>query len=162
MYSLIAWQSTDDVIRPLEPRDADACDAIVAGLPDWFGNERGIRDAATAVRNHEGSVAEDAGEVVGFLTLVHPYPTTSEISWLAVRRDRHRTGVGRGLVDAALETLAERGVRLLTVKTLSDREDPGPEYAQTRAFYLATGFVPVAELDIWGPENPCQLLARPV
>jgi hypothetical protein len=50
----------------------------------------------------------------------------------------------------------------LTVKTLSDREDPGPEYAQTRAFYLAVGFVPVAELDIWGPENPCQLLARPV
>ena len=150
------------MIRPLEPRDADACDAIVAGLPDWFGLAEGIRDAATAVRTHEGWVAEDDSQVVGFLTLVHPYPTTSEISWMSVRRDLHRTGVGRALVEAAVEARATRGVRLLTVKTLSDREDPGPEYARTRAFYLANGFVPVAELEIWGPENPCQLLARPV
>jgi GNAT superfamily N-acetyltransferase len=162
VYSLIAWQSTDDVIRPLEPGDADACDAIVAGLPDWFGNADGIREAATAVRTHEGFVAERDDEVVGFLTLVHPYPTTSEISWMAVRRDRRRTGVGRALVDAAVGELSGRGVRLLAVKTLSDREDPGPEYAQTRAFYLANGFVPVAELDIWGPENPCQLLVLPL
>ncbi|HSL11665.1 MAG TPA: GNAT family N-acetyltransferase [Actinomycetota bacterium] len=150
------------MIRPLERRDADACDAIVAGLPDWFGNEDGIRQAAEAVRTHDGLVADESGQVVGFLTLVHPYPTTSEISWMAVRRDHHRTGVGRALVAGAVDHVAARGVRLLTVKTLSDREDPGPEYAQTRAFYLAVGFVPVAELDIWGPQNPCQLLARPV
>jgi GNAT superfamily N-acetyltransferase len=162
VYSLIAWQSTDAMIRHLEPRDAEACDAIVAGLPDWFGNADGIRQAATAVRTHDGFVAERDDEMVGFLTLAHPYRATSEISWMAVRRDRHRTGVGRALVDAAVESLSARGVRLLAVKTLSDREDPGPEYAQTRAFYLANGFVPVAELDIWGPENPCQLLARPL
>ena len=47
------------------------------------------------------------------------------------------------------------------MKTLSDREgDPGPEYGATRAFYLARGFRPAAELDLWGPDNPCQLLAR--
>lgn len=153
---------TTSVIRPLHRNDAAACDAIVAGLPMWFGNADGIREAAEAVRTHEGLVAEQADEVVGFLTLVHPYPTTCEISWMAVRRDHHRSGVGRSLVDAAVDAVAARGVRLLTVKTLSDREDPGPEYAQTRAFYLAAGFVPVAELDIWGPQNPCQLLARPV
>ena len=150
------------MIRPFEPRDADACDAIVAGLPDWFGNADGIRQAAEAVRTHEGLAAEEDDELVGFLTLVHPYSTTSEISWMAMRRDHHRTGLGRALVDAAVDLVAARGVRLLTVKTLSDREDPGPEYAQTRAFYLAVGFVPVAELDIWGPENPCQLLAKPL
>ena len=161
MYSLIAWESTDDVIRPLQLRDADECDAIIAGLPDWFGNADGIRDAAAAVRTHEGLVAEDDRGVAGFLTLVHPYPTTSEVSWMAVRRDRHRTGVGTALLEAALDLLRTRDVRLLTVKTLSDREDPGAEYAQTRAFYLASGFVAVTELDIWGPENPCQLLARP-
>jgi hypothetical protein len=27
---------------------------------------------------------------------------------------------------------------------------------------VVIGFVAVAELDIWGPDNPCQLLARPV
>jgi GNAT superfamily N-acetyltransferase len=150
------------MIRPLEPRDAEACDAIVAGLPDWFGNADGIREAAEAVRSHEGLVAEEDDAVVGFLTLVHPYRTTSEISWMAVRRGHRRAGVGRALVYAAVDALAARGVRLLTVKTLSDREDPGPEYAQTRAFYLATGFLPVAELDIWGPQNRCQLLAKPL
>ena len=150
------------MIRPLEVRDAGACDAIVAGLADWFGLEEGVREAATVVRTHEGFVADDGDGVVGFLTLAHPYPTTSEISWMAVRRDRHRTGVGTQLLEAAAELLRTRGVRLLTVKTLSDREDPGVEYAQTRAFYLGSGFVPVAELDIWGPRNPCQLLAMPV
>ena len=150
------------MIRPLAPTDADACDAIVAGLPDWFGLEEGIREAALAVRTHEGFVAEEDGRVIGFITLVHPYPTTSEISWMAVQADRRRSGVGTDLLGAAADLLQERGVRLLTVKTLSDREDPGPEYAQTRAFYLASGFAPVAELDVWGPKNPCQLLARPV
>ena len=49
----------------------------------------------------------------------------------------------------------------MLVKTLSDRSDPGPEYAETRAFYLAMDFVPVAELDLNRPnrENPIQLLA---
>lgn len=150
------------MIRAFRPTDAEACDAIVAGLPDWFADADGIREAAEAVRTHEGLVAVEGNDenVVGFLTLVHQYPLTSEISWIAVRADRRRTGLGGQLVDAAIDLLRPRGVRLLAVKTLSDREDPGPEYAQTRAFYLGSGFAPVIELDIWGPENPCQLLAR--
>jgi len=148
------------VIRALEHADAQACDAIIAGLPDWFANEPGIREAAVAVRTHEGLVVVEGGEVVAFVTLVQPSLATAEISWMAVREDRRRSGLGTMLVDAAGELLRPRGVTLLLVKTLSDREEPGPEYAQTRAFYLASGFLPVAELDIWGPENPCQLLAR--
>jgi GNAT superfamily N-acetyltransferase len=150
------------VIRALESNDAEVCDAIVASLPDWFADADGLREAAEAVRTHEGLVAVDGSAIVGFLTLVHLYPVTSEISWMAVRGDRRRTGFGAALLTAAIELLRPRGVRLLAVKTLSDREDPGPEYAQTRAFYLASGFVPIMELDIWGPENPCQLLARPL
>ena len=49
----------------------------------------------------------------------------------------------------------------MLVKTLSDRSDPGPEYAETRAFYLAMGFIPVAEVH-FDPENPIQLLALPL
>ncbi len=149
-------------IRALDPADAEACDGIVASLPDWFADADGLREAAEAVRTHEGLVVVDGSEVVAFLTLVHPYPVTSEISWIAVRADRRRSGFGAMLVGAAIDVLRPRGVGLLAVKTLSDREDPGPEYAQTRAFYLALGFMPVVELDIWGPENPCQILARPL
>jgi len=46
------------MIRSLDHgSDAPACDAIVAGLRDWFGAEQGIRDCATAVRSHAGLVA---------------------------------------------------------------------------------------------------------
>ena len=76
------------------------------------------------------------------------------------RADRRGTGVGTRLVDELIARLPD-DARAVLVKTLSDRDgDPGPEYTSTRAFYLARGFAPVAELDVWGPENPCQLLVR--
>ena len=150
------------MIRPLDPvNDGAACDAIVASLSDWFGLEDGIRECASAVRTQPGLVAEVAGEVAGFLTLARPYPRTPEISWLAVDARERRRGIGRALIVALSHQLRTHGDRLLLVKTLSDRTDPGPEYAETRAFYLAMGFVPVAELDLDppDPENPIQLLA---
>ena len=148
------------IIRALEPADAPACDAIVAGLSDWFGNEEGIRECAEAVRSSEGFVIEADGVPVGFVTFERRFPSTAEITWIAVAGDLRDRGHGTALVDDLARRLRAEGVVLLLAKTLSDREDPGPAYAATRAFYLARGFVPVMELDIWGPENPCQLLAK--
>jgi GNAT superfamily N-acetyltransferase len=151
------------VIRPLDPSsDAASCDSIIGSLPTWFGVEAGVRECAEAVRSQRGVVAEAGGEVIGFLTLVRPYPSTPEISWMAVHARHRGRGVGTALVRRAADELREEGDRLLLVKTLSDREDPGPEYAATRAFYLRVGFLPVLELDLWGPENPGQLLALPL
>jgi GNAT superfamily N-acetyltransferase len=147
------------VIRELTRTDASACDSIIAGLPDWFGSENGIRQCAVAVRAERGFVAEHDGHVVGFLTYVIA-PDEAEITWMAVAADHRGTGIGSSLIDAVITRLRAADIGRLLVKTLSDREDPGPEYAQTRAFYLAMGFVPEAELDIWGPENPAQLLAK--
>ena len=65
------------MIRALRPdREAAACDAIIASLPDLFGMEEGIRECAEAVRTQSGLVAEIDGSVVGFLTLSRPYPRT--------------------------------------------------------------------------------------
>ncbi len=149
------------MIRALDPSDSIACDAIVASLPDWFGLDEGIRECAEAVRTQPGLVAEVDGEVSGFLTIARPYPRTPEISWLAVRARDRRRGIGRALVLALNDQLRAHGDRLVLVKTLSDRSDPGPEYAETRAFYLAMGFIPVAEVH-FDPENPIQLLALPL
>ena len=147
-------------VRSLELADAPACDAIIASLPDWFGLDEGIRECAAAVRSEPGLVFERDGAVVGFLTVVRPTPVAAEISWLAVHADDRGHGAGTALVTRLIDDLAAEGtVRLLFVKTLSDREDPGPEYAATRAFYLARGFHPAAELDLFGPENPIQLMA---
>jgi GNAT superfamily N-acetyltransferase len=150
------------MIRQLDPTDAVACDAIIAGLPQWFGNADGIRECAEAVRSSDGLVADEGQGPVAFLTFESRFPSTVEITWMAVGDGRRDQGVGTALIDALADRLRGEGVRLLLAKTLSDREDPGAEYAATRAFYLARGFVPVMELDIWGPENPCQLLAKPL
>lgn len=151
-----------DRIRPLDPADAPVCDAIIASLPDWFGLQEGIDECAEAVRTQPGLVCERDGRVVGFLTVVHPSAATAEISWLAVHADDRGDGIGTKMVEGLVADLSGTGVRLLLVKTLSDREDPGPEYAATRAFYLARGFSPAAELDLFGPENPIQLMSRSV
>jgi GNAT superfamily N-acetyltransferase len=147
-------------IRPLAPADASVCDAIVASLPAWFGNAEGIREAAALVRTAPGYVAEVDAQVRAFLTHARRSPAIEEITWVAVDAAHRRTGLGAALLHALETTVVAGGVRLVVVKTLSDRVDPGPEYSATRAFYLALGFEPAAELDIWGPENPAQLLAK--
>jgi len=149
-------------VRPLQTSDATACDAIIASLPDWFGMPEGIRECADAVRMQPGLVCERDGLVVGFLTVDRPSGSTAEISWLAVHAAERGRGLGTALVERLVADLATAGVRLLVVKTLSDREDPGPEYAATRAFYLARGFAPAAELDLFGPDNPIQLMSRTI
>ena len=149
-------------IRPLAPADAERCDAIVASLPDWFGNEQGLQECSVAVRTQPGyvSLARDDG-VAGFLTVVRPRPSVAEISWMAVHADARGHGHGRALVEALVADLHRDGTRFLLVKTLSDR-DPDAGYAATRAFYLAMGFTPLLDLDIWDPENPALLLARTI
>jgi rhodanese-related sulfurtransferase/GNAT superfamily N-acetyltransferase len=148
-------------IRPLEPSDAERCDAIIASLPDWFGNEQGIRDCAAAVRSQPGFVLEQADTVSGFVTVGRPRPQVAEITWIAVHPDSRRRGAGRALLDAVVAELQRDGSRYLVVKTLSDREAYEP-YAETRAFYIATGFIPLIDLDIWGPENPALLFVRSI
>jgi rhodanese-related sulfurtransferase/GNAT superfamily N-acetyltransferase len=149
-------------VRPLTPADAERCDAILASLPDWFGNEQGIRECADAVRTQPGyaSVAGD-GEVAGFLTVTRPRAAVAEISWMAVHADHRGAGHGRALIEALVADLHDDGTRFLVVKTLSDR-DPDAGYAATRAFYLAMGFTPLVDLDIWGPENPALMLVRTI
>ena len=150
------------MIRELRVEDAPACDAIVAGLPGWFGDEDGRRDCAEAVRSQDGFVVEEEGAVVGFLTHQPRATGVAEITWMAVHADRRRGGLGTSLLDATTAELADHGLRLLLVKSRSDREGPDPEYDQTLAFYAARGFLRVAELDIWGPEDPALLMARPL
>jgi ribosomal protein S18 acetylase RimI-like enzyme len=131
-------------VRPLTAADAEACDAIVAGLPYHFAIEDGRRQCAAAVRRDPGLVAVEHGEVLGFLTFVPRFDEAAEITWMAVRADRRRQGIGHALIDRLAERLAAEGRRILLVLTVSP-SDPGVEpddgYRSTRAFYRSTGFV---------------------
>jgi rhodanese-related sulfurtransferase/GNAT superfamily N-acetyltransferase len=148
-------------IRPLRPGDASACDAIVAGLPAWFGDPGGIEECAAAVRSQRGLVAVTDGLIIGFLTVTSPREHVAEISWMAVGAAHRGRGVGRALIEALVADLHRDRARYLVVKTLSDRDDD-PGYAATRAFYEAMAFTPLMDLDIWGPANPALVLVRSV
>jgi ribosomal protein S18 acetylase RimI-like enzyme len=150
------------MIRALSRADADRCEAIMRGLPDWFGLEEGILEARGCLETQDGFVAGEDGEVVGFLTFASELPESAEITWMAVAAGDHRRGIGRALIDAVVSRARQDGRALLLVKTLAD-SDPSPEYAATRAFYRSMGFRPLAVLpDLWGPANPCLLMVRPV
>jgi len=153
------------VIRPLAPSDAEACDAIVLTLPYHFGHEGGRAECARAVRTQTGLVAVEEDEVVGFLTLNRHSPRSAEITWMAVRDDHRRHGFGRRLIEQAAEELSHDGVAFLSVLTLAESEPEEREtdnYADTRAFYRALGFVALRELTLEGWDDRALILVRPL
>jgi ribosomal protein S18 acetylase RimI-like enzyme len=132
-------------------------------LPEWFAIPSSI-EAFVAAVDHLPMLAcfEPGGAVAGFVSVKVHTPVASEIYVMGVRRSWHRRGIGRALVEAAARLVALQGGRFLTVKTLSPSR-PDANYAATRLFYEALGFLPIEELPtLWGPENPCLLMLRPL
>jgi ribosomal protein S18 acetylase RimI-like enzyme len=84
-------------------------------------------------------VAEADGLVVGYVHLAHATPLEAnrhvlEIHGLAVTPRCQRTGLGRALLDAAVEEARRRGCRKLRLRVLVTN-------AAARALYNAAGFV---------------------
>ena len=85
-----------------------------------------------------------------------------EITWLAVAPGQHRRRIGRRLVETVIEVSRGEQAQLLLVTTLADQH-PSPEYARTRGFYSRLGFLTLTVLpQVWGEENPCLLMVRPL
>ena len=84
-------------------------------------------------------VAEADGAVAGYVRIGPAIPVESNrhvlmVRGLAVDPARHRRGIGRRLLDAAIEEARGRGARRLTLRVLA------PNVA-ARALYEAAGFV---------------------
>jgi GNAT superfamily N-acetyltransferase len=150
------------VIRgPLAHQGALA-DGIMRALPEWFGIEQAIVDYARAADELPTFIAESKAGIVGFLTLKPTSPNAIAVHVMAVLPEEHRRGAGRALVERAAAYARAGGYALLHVKTLSP-SDPYLPYAATRAFYAAAGFLPLEELpQVWGPENPCLVMVKPL
>jgi ribosomal protein S18 acetylase RimI-like enzyme len=69
---------------------------------------------------------------------------SAEVYWMGVDPRCHRSGIGRALMEAAIEDAHKRGVKYLFVMTLHP-DDPHEPYRRTRRFYEALGFVYVLE-----------------
>jgi ribosomal protein S18 acetylase RimI-like enzyme len=83
-------------------------------------------------------VAEIDGELAGYLKLGRATPLESSrhvlmIRGLAVDPAHQRRGVGRALIEAAVDVAAARGVRRLTLRVLAPNSG-------ARALYEACGF----------------------
>jgi ribosomal protein S18 acetylase RimI-like enzyme len=156
-----------------------AAERILRALPGWFGIESALLEYAHAAEEWPTLVAVlrgascDRGErpgsnevrpdrVIGFVTLKETSEDALELHVMGVLPAWHRRGAGRALLERAASYARAEGYSLLHVKTLASSQ-PDPGYVATRAFYAAAGFRPLEVLpEVWGPENPCLLMVRPL
>lgn len=130
------------------------CAPILRAMPQWFGIPEATEQHLKDIEGLPTLIASLDGEAVGFLTLREHSQYAAEIHVMGVHPGLHRNGVGRALVCGAESYLRRRGFEYIQVKTLSERH-PDPNYARTRAFYVAMGFRPLEEFPkLWG-QNPC-------
>jgi len=147
-------------IVPYGPEFGDACGALIAALPEWFG----IPDSNAAyLRNLAllpSWVALTDGELVGAATLERHFPASFEVHFMAVHPAHHRHGVGRALLDRLESEARAGGAGWLLVRTLGPSH-PDVFYARTRAFYESAGFTPLFETAaFWGTANPAVVLVK--
>jgi GNAT superfamily N-acetyltransferase len=142
----------------------EPCQALLEGLPEWFGSAAVAGYAADLSRfptwvAHVPS-ASPSRIAIGCVSVTAPQPAAFEVHLLAVAREHHGRGVGSALLDIAERWALRCGARFLQVKT-SGPSNPDPVFASTRAFYLARGFTPLFESDrLWGSNNPAWVLVK--
>ena len=140
---------------------AGVAEQILRSLPQWFGVEAALLRYAAEAEALPTFVASTAGVPIGFISLREHNPDTLEINCIAVVPDCHGAGVGSALCNAASSWWVSRGGRLLQVKTIGPTRNDS-NYARTREFYAARGFLPVEEFTELWPGYPCLLLVLPL
>jgi GNAT superfamily N-acetyltransferase len=127
--------------------DADAVASLIAGFRDWWGNERPldadiratvgrlIPDSAT---DYLLAAADGASEPAGVCQLRYRLSVWTGVDdcWLEdlfVADGARRSGLGRALVEAAVDRARERGCRRMEL-------DVNEENLDAIAFYVSLGF----------------------
>ncbi|HEX8379288.1 MAG TPA: GNAT family N-acetyltransferase [Allosphingosinicella sp.] len=125
-------------VRPARPGDSEAIAALVTGL----GFEAGADDIAARLpllkKAGETPLVAEQGEVIGILAwhvtpVLHRPQPVGRITMMVVRQRERRRGVGRALVEAALEQLRAKGCGLVEVTSNVD-------LSGAHGFYRKLGF----------------------
>jgi ribosomal protein S18 acetylase RimI-like enzyme len=136
------------------------CVPILRSLPEWFGIEAAIVRYSSEIEHLPTFLARDSEHVIGFLSLKQHSPYSTEVYVMGIMSEAHRQGIGQALIDEAQAWLRKQDIEYLQVKTLGP-SNADPNYAKTRAFYLAVGFRPLEEFkQIWEDQNPCLILVK--
>jgi GNAT superfamily N-acetyltransferase len=134
-------------------RKRELQERLTSKLGAWYGKADSNAHYASQAELLDGYVAEIGDAQCGLLLLKHTSAVSAEIYWLGVDPARHRSGVGRALLEAAVRGM-NRDVKYLFVATLHPSVAYEP-FRRTRRFYEAMGFVYVLdEHFVENPENP--------
>ena len=145
------------MIRPFRPADRAALVAITQRAFDgvsidqnierlygtlngvtWQERKGGHVEADIAADPNGILVWEEDGEVVGYVSCrYHPRTLIGSVANLAVRPDRQGGGIGRRLLEAAIEHLRGLGMAYVRIETLEQND-------RCRALYPRLGFREVA------------------
>jgi GNAT superfamily N-acetyltransferase len=135
----------------VEPATKDDFDAIVASLPDYWG-ERDLRavhhpfmwhefgDTALVARDDDGTLA---GYLFGFVSQTEP---VGYVHLIATRMSHRRRGVARALFERFERLAQERGAVALKAITT-------PANAGSVAFHSSMGMTVAEDPDYAGPGN---------
>jgi len=130
--AIAAWEPVHALRRELLGEELAAI--LEPGWQERKANE--VRSACSPESNARVLVAEEGGEVVGFVTFYTNSTTLiGEIGNNAVRPDRQGRGIGTMMYMHAFERLREAGMRFVKVTT---RGDEG--HAAARRAYEKAGF----------------------
>lgn len=145
----------------VEKQDPAAVRRILESLPDWFGDPEAIDNYVSAAGDIKfvSKVAVDTGNVVGVSLTRRHFHESAELHLIAVAPAARGQGIGRALIDQVAADLREDGCKLLSVHTVGPSFDNEP-YAQTRAFYRATGFYSLEEHNKLDWDGPTLILVR--
>lgn len=130
--------------------------SVLETLTDWFGIEESREAYISGSAGWTFFAAREDNSTVGFLCLKETGNATVELAVMGVKKDHHRLGIGRQLVEKAKEAARSRGYEFMQVKTV--KKGVYEDYDKTNLFYISCGF---KELEVfpllWDERNPCQV-----
>ena len=133
---------------------------VLHDLPEWFGIPESTQAYIEAAKDLQVWAAYQEGDLLGFVSLSYSSEDCAEIDCLGVKKAHQGRGIGSQLL-ATLESEACKKVDYLQVKTVA--EGSNKDYDRTNIFYRSLGFKKLEIFpQLWGPQNPCQILIKKI
>lgn len=130
--------------------------SILESLPEWFGIPESREEYIEDSKEKIFFCAFDAETPIGFIYLKETGAHTAELAVMGVRKEYHRSGIGRALFEKVKEAAYLQGYWFLQVKTV--QMGKYDIYDNTNRFYLSLGFKEFEVFPtLWDEHNPCQI-----
>ena len=150
------------VIEAVKDKDQKMAvvDEVLKDLPEWFGIPESTQAYTEGAKDLQVWAAFQESDLLGFVSLSYSSEDCAEIDCLGVKKAHQGRGIGSQLL-ATLESEARKKVDFLQVKTVT--EGSNKDYDRTNIFYRSLGFKKLEIFpQLWGPQNPCQILIKKI